>query len=151
MTTIINTRVGPLARHTVVEAYRSFRKRLAENDGTNPDADSSEEAAHDAFEDVIRNGPALAAWRLVLELLRTSSDDDLGFFAAGPLEDLVHRHGAELIGEIEAEASRDSRFRWALGCVWLSRGDLPDDILARVVRASGDEIKPLPPLTDLEA
>jgi hypothetical protein len=151
MNTTINTRVGPLPSHTVIEAYRSFRKRLADNDVSDPDADHVEEAGHDAFEDVIRSGPALTAWHLVLELLHTSPDADLELHAAGPLEELVHLRGAELIGEIEAEASRDSRFRWALGCIWLSQGELPDDVLARVVRASGDEIKPLPPLSSLEA
>lgn len=152
MTTTIDTRIGPLPSHTVVEAYRSFRKRLAgESDASAPDPDSVEEAGHDAFEHAVRSGPARTAWHLVLELLRTASDDDLGFYAAGPLEDLVHLRGTELVDEIEAEARRDARFRWALGCIWLSYGELPDDILARVVRASGDEIKPLPPLTGLEA
>lgn len=151
MTTIIDTRVGPLSSHAVVEAYCSFTKRLADNDVTDFHADSIEKAGHDAFENSIRSGPALTAWRLVLELLHTAADADLGFYAAGPLEDLVHLRGAELVGEIESEARRDSRFRWALGCIWLSEGELPDEILARVVRASGDEIKPLPPLADLEA
>jgi hypothetical protein len=63
MTVTIDTRIGPLPSHTVVEAYRGFRKRLAEHD------------------------------------------------------DVSER----------------------------------DDVLARVVRASGDEIKPLPPLAELEA
>jgi hypothetical protein len=152
MTTTIDTRIGPLPSHTVVEAYCGFRKRLAEDDDASElDPDRVEEAGHDAFEDAIRGGPAQTAWHLVLELLRTASDDDLGVYAAGPLEDLVHLRGAELVDEIEAEASRDSRFRWALGCIWLSHGELPDDVLARVVRASGDEIKPLPPLAEREA
>jgi hypothetical protein len=150
MTTIINTRLGPLSSHTVVEAYCSFRKRLAANDVSDLNADSIEEAGHDAFVGVIRSGPALTAWHLVLELLHTSSDADLAFYAAGPLEDLVHLRGGELVGEIESEASLDSRFYWALGCIWLSQGELPDEILARVVRASGNEIEPLPPLADLE-
>ena len=37
----------------------------------------------------------------------------------------------------------DERFRWALGRMWLDADDLPPDLLARVVRASGGEIKPL--------
>ena len=147
----ITTRIGPLPSDAVVQAYRGFQKRLASGEvASPPDPDDAEEAGHDAFEDAIWDGPARTAWHLVLELLRTAPDDELGFYAAGPLEDLVRLHGAEIIGEIEAEARRDSRFRWALGCIWLSHGELPADVLARVVRASGDEIKPLPPLDSLE-
>ncbi len=143
----IDTRVGPLPSHAVVQAYRGFQKRLASGEvASPPDPDDAEEAGHDAFEDAIWNGPALIAWGLVLELLRTAPDGELGFYAAGPLEDLVRLHGAELIEEIEAESRRDTSFRWALGCIWLSHGELPADVLARVVRASGDEIKLLPPL-----
>ncbi|HEX8454006.1 MAG TPA: hypothetical protein VF647_18110 [Longimicrobium sp.] len=147
----IDTRVGPLPSDAVVQAYRGFQKRLASGGvASPPDPDDSEEAGHDAFEGAIWDGPAQTAWRLVLELLRTAPDDDLGFYAAGPLEDLVRLHGAELIEDVEAEARRDSRFRWALGCIWLSHGELPADILARIVRASGDQIKPLPPLNELD-
>jgi hypothetical protein len=86
----------------------------------------------------------------VRTLLQEAEDDDLGTQAAGPLEDLVRLRGAELIGEIEAEVERDARFRRALGCIWLSHGELPADVLERVVRASGGEIRPLPPLEELE-
>lgn len=147
----IDTRIGPLPSHAIVQAYRGFQKRLAAGGPASPpDRDSPEEAGHDAFEDAIWNGPVQTAWQLVLELLRTAPDDDLGFYAAGPLEELVRLRGAEVIDEIEAEARRDPGFRWALGCIWLSHGELPDDVLARVVRASGDEIKPLPPLDELD-
>ncbi|HEX8670645.1 MAG TPA: hypothetical protein VF710_02100 [Longimicrobium sp.] len=149
MTETIDTRVGPLPTDAVVQAYRGFQKRLASGGVASlPDLDDPEEAGHEAFEGAIWNGPAQTAWRLVLELLRTAPDDDLGFYAAGPLEDLVRLHGAELIDELEAEARRDSRFRWALGCIWLSHGELPPDVLARVVHASGNQIKPLPPLDE---
>lgn len=63
---------------------------------------------------------------------------------AGPLEDVVIRHGVELIDRIEREAERGEHFRSALGGIWLSVDDLPRDVLERVVRASGGEIQPLP-------
>lgn len=109
-------------------------------------ADASDAAAYETLEAAVWQAPATVAWELVLTLLRLAPDDDLGFYAAGPLENLVSRRAVELIGEIEAEARRDPRFRSALGCIWLSRGDMPDDILARVVAASGGAINPLPPL-----
>ena len=52
----------------------------------------------------------------------------------------VRDHGAAL----EAEVRRDARFRWALGCIWLSHGSLPRDVLRRIVDASGGAIDPLP-------
>jgi hypothetical protein len=109
-------------------------------------ADPSDAAAYEALDAAVWQAPAAVAWELVVTLLRLAPDDDLGFYAAGPLENLVSRRAAELIGEIEAEARRDPRFRSALRCVWLSRGEMPDDILDRVVRASGGAIDPLPPL-----
>lgn len=37
---------------------------------------------------------------------------------AGPLEDLVHYHGAAFIDRIERAARNDTNFRVALSCVW---------------------------------
>ena len=83
---------------------------------------------------------AEAAWPLVLRLIREAPDDRLEYVAAGDLEDLVRVHGPTMIDRIEAQAAADPRFRWALGCIWLSRGALPPDVEARVVAASGGEI-----------
>jgi hypothetical protein len=99
---------------------------------TDPDC-----AAYDLVDRVIRSGPAERAWEIVLEILRRAPDGDLDTQAAGPLEELVRRRGVALVGQIEREAHLDERFRWALGCIWLTVGDLPPDILDRVVRASG--------------
>jgi len=98
------------------------------------------------FEEVkhrIHAGPADVAWELVLEVLRRAPDERLDVYAAGPLEDLVRRWGVDLVGEIETEASRDERFRWALGCIWLLVGDLPSTKLERIVRASDGQIRPM--------
>ena len=94
--------------------------------------------------DTINDGPAEPAWSLVLDLVRAVPDDVLGNVAAGPLEDVVCIHGVELIDRIEVSARRDPRFREALGQIWLEWGELPDDVISRVVAASNDQIKPLP-------
>lgn len=105
---------------------------------TDPDC-----AAFQIVDRTVRNGPAPQAWELIVEVLRQTPDEELGFEGSGRLEDFVRAHGAAMIEQIEREAERDERFRWALGFVWLFVGDLPSDVLARVVQASGGVIKPL--------
>jgi DNA-binding Lrp family transcriptional regulator len=116
--------------------------------GDDPDADA-DAAAYDALKTVILEASAERAWELVLAVLRRSPDEDLSLHAAGPLEDLLCERATEVIDRIEAEAERDERFRWALGCVWLSHGTLPDEVLDRIVRASGGKIRPMSPLEEL--
>lgn len=138
----IESRLGPLDVETVVSGYLRYSRRPRDdrNDYDHPDT-----IADDALRNAIVSAPASVAWELVRTLLRQADDGELSFHAAGLLEDLVALRGAELIGEIEAEARADERFRWALGCIWLSHGALPNDVLERVVRASGGQIKPLGP------
>jgi hypothetical protein len=44
---------------------------------------------------------------------------DLHFFAAGPLEDLLVAHGAEVAQAVADRCAKSSRWRDALGAVWL--------------------------------
>ncbi|MGH7626696.1 MAG: DUF6869 domain-containing protein [Gemmatimonadaceae bacterium] len=104
----------------------------------------------EAVTDFVNSRSAAEACELVLELLDRASEAEVGSVIAGPLEDLVCRHGTSLIGDIERRAVTDDYFRWALGGIWLSKGELPDDVLGRIVRASGDAIKPTPPLEELD-
>jgi hypothetical protein len=83
------------------------------------------------------------AWELVRTLVRAAPDELLEFVGAGPVEDLVERFGEVLVDRIETEARADPRFREALGFVWLTRGELPAEVEARVVAASGGRIEPL--------
>jgi uncharacterized protein DUF6869 len=107
---------------------------------TNPD-----EAAYEAVDRAIREGPLDTAWALVKEILRQAPDEQLAAASVGTLEPLLQRRGGELVDRVEQEAQMDERFRWALACIWLCEGDMPADALARIVRASGGEIKPLGP------
>ena len=71
-------------------------------------------------------------WDFLLDLLAASPDGDsvLGHIAAGPLEGLLGRFGAEVIERVEAEAGRSPKFRRALGGVW--RHQMSDAVWARV-------------------
>jgi hypothetical protein len=136
----LDSEIGPLDVATVAEGYARYARALKSGAAKGLADDDPDVVADDVFRRVLHDGPAAAAWELVLEVLRRAPDEELGFFAAGPLEDVVRRFGVELVGRIEAEARRDARFRWALGRIWLSRGVLPDTVLDRVVAASGGEI-----------
>jgi hypothetical protein len=59
----------------------------------------------------------------------------VGGTAAGPLENLLAEHGPQFIDMVEAEARRDRRFMWTLGCVW--KNSMNDDVWTRVQRAAG--------------
>ena len=59
------------------------------------------------------------AWSLILSLIERAADDDiLGCVAAGPLEDLLCLHGAEVIDRVEICAAADERVRKCLAGVW---------------------------------
>jgi hypothetical protein len=147
---VINSEIGPLDFVTAAKGYLRHGRALHDNEDLVWNREDPDRAAYDAVRDAIRDAPADIAWGAVHQLLRLTPDEELGFVAAGSLEDLVHLRGAEIVALVEAEADRDPRFRWALGCIWLSRGELPDDVLARIVHASGNAIRLFPPLSELE-
>jgi hypothetical protein len=84
------------------------------------------------------------AWALVVALVAAADDDSLEFVGAGPLEDFVRNFGSSYIDTIEAAARADSKFSRCLGRVWLTQGDVPPDVLVRVVEASQGRIRPFP-------
>jgi hypothetical protein len=65
----------------------------------------------------------------------TQAQRVLGNTAAGPLEDLLAKHGAAFIDAVELEARGDRRFFWTLGCVW--QNSMTDEIWMRVQKAAG--------------
>jgi Family of unknown function (DUF6869) len=99
-----------------------------------------------ALYDLCREQPELA-WAVIRSIVGRYSEADLfteretearrivARLAAGPLENLLAEHGPSLIGKVEAEAGRDRRFFWALGCVW--KNAMTEDVWARVRRAAG--------------
>ncbi len=71
-------------------------------------------------------------WELVCCLVAATTDHEvLGTIGAGPLEDLIRKYGAAVVDRVEAEARRNSDFRYTLGAVWLSLDDLSDELTDR--------------------
>ena len=117
----------------LAQAYLQHMPSTSENDW-----------AYDELSDrVFDQSNGADAWELILALVEGANEENLGIVGAGPLEDFVRIHGKSWVEPIETAARRDPKFRAALGCIWLSRGDLPPDVLDRVVVASGGAIHPL--------
>lgn len=73
--------------------------------------------------DVIR-GDAERGWDLTLKLInKSTSDEALAYVAAGPLEDLLKKHGPGVIDRIEKECNANERLRTALSGVYLGGGE----------------------------
>jgi len=96
--------------------------------------------AYDRVGEIVRGPDAQAAWEICVGLVRAAPDEQLGYIGAGPIEDLVCRHGAALIEWLEGEAKRDSRFREALASIWLVADDIPREVLLRLQESTGGRI-----------
>ncbi|MFT3663493.1 DUF6869 domain-containing protein [Piscinibacter sp.] len=89
--------------------------------------------AIERLDDVVTKYPE-DGWRLVMELFMLArSDYQLACLASGALEDLLARHGRDLIDRVEQTASMNARFREMLAAVW--QNAIADDVWARVKRA----------------
>jgi hypothetical protein len=70
------------------------------------------------LEDLLWDDPN-EAWILTLALVdRAPNQEALSFVAAGPLEDMLRRHGLGYAHQIAVEASSNARLREALNYVW---------------------------------
>jgi hypothetical protein len=66
------------------------------------------------FDELCTSNPEVA-WNAILAIAERESDENiLGYLAAGPLEDLLSRHGELLIDRVEQQARTDARFRSVL-------------------------------------
>ena len=73
------------------------------------------------------------AWSIILEILRRNqSSEILEVLSAGPVEDLLARHGEAFIERVENEARNDEDFAKLLGGVW--QNTMSNEIYARVQR-----------------
>jgi hypothetical protein len=80
--------------------------------------------------DLINDDPQLG-WRFVLAVNEMDSSPEIQeVLAAGPLEDLLSKHGAVVIEAVESEARRNPLFAQLLGGVLQNR--MPETIWSRV-------------------
>jgi hypothetical protein len=86
--------------------------------------------AHAVVDEICDRRPA-ECLRIILRILeRDSSDVIVGSLAAGPLEDLLARHGQLVIDAVESEARSNQRFRELLGGLW--RNVIHEDVWNRI-------------------
>lgn len=90
-------------------------------------------------DDLVRQDPE-QAW-LVIQLIFHACRDDLerACLAAGPLEDLLAKHGSSFIDRVEQVAENNSDFRELLVGVW--RNGMPHPIWKRVQHAAGTPLR----------
>jgi hypothetical protein len=71
------------------------------------------------------------AWNFILAAWRTDQSSVIAEnLSAGPLEDLLAKHGDLVIDRVEAEAKRDPTFAFLLGGVW--RNAISEAVWSRV-------------------
>ena len=86
--------------------------------------------AGDREYDLVREEPE-AAWHLVLAVLRLDSSSEIQeVLSAGPLEDLLSKHGELIIGKVESQAKSDPEFARLLGGVW--QNSISESVWSRV-------------------
>jgi hypothetical protein len=87
------------------------------------------EGEHTMF-DVVHDSPEVA-WSAILRILeRELTTEQIAILAAGPLEDLLARHGSQFIDRAEREAKQNPGFNHLLGGVWQS--NMSQEIWQRV-------------------
>ncbi len=117
-------------REKLVEAYITLEK--AEKDSPAYEANFW---AFSKVVDLVLDEPE-EAWLLILEILgRDQHPRIYEGLAAGPLEDLLGKHGPDFIERVEIQAKKDSQFADLLGGVWKST--MRDDIWVRVQKVRG--------------
>jgi hypothetical protein len=74
--------------------------------------------AWEEVDSLVRLSPS-EAWEVTRILVNTApSDEAIAYVAAGPLEDLLKKHGPLIIDCIENECQRNERLQLALSGVW---------------------------------
>jgi hypothetical protein len=85
------------------------------------------------LDDIVRDDPE-RAWPIILILAEESPNPEfVSTLAAGPMEDLLSKHGIKFIERVEQRAKTDQKFNYLLGGVWKS--DITDDVWNRLQAA----------------
>jgi hypothetical protein len=90
--------------------------------------------AHIALDDLLRTDPE-RCWLVILRIFEEDQSDWLlSNLAAGPLEDLLVRHGERFIERVETLARQEPRFRFLTQMVW--RNAISAPVWARLRKAA---------------
>ena len=132
--------MSPSDRANVVAAYIEHHTREVVRDEENVFHErkgSDNFWAWEQMEELCRKDPELC-WELILDIFNeTDLESVLGSLAAGPIEDLLARHGDRFIDRVEDRARTDSKFKEVLWGVWQST--TPTQLWKRVEAARGEE------------
>jgi hypothetical protein len=117
----------------VVAAYwRHHRLAVSEDPTERADADVWFWAWEEVDEAVLDASPGIV--ELLIALAKAAPNDEARcYLGAGPLRDLIRRHGAEFVDEIDQAAQTSKSFQVALRCVWYG-ADTNEAIVNRLRR-----------------
>ena len=90
--------------------------------------------ALDCMDTIVAERPELGFKLIVFALTYFKEPPEIGYLAAGPLENLVHFNGARMIDAIEREAADNERFRFLLSGIW-GESSVDPQIWRRIQRA----------------
>ena len=131
--------MSPEERAAIVAAWKEHATREIVRDEHNVFREVHDKDNFWAWKQVdrlCRDQPELC-WDIILEILHTPRHESVEWaLAAGPLEDLLARHGSSFIERVEAQAQSDPQFKALLGGVW--RNVTPSEIWARVEAIRGE-------------
>jgi hypothetical protein len=109
-----------------------IKEHLPPNNDDDPNNPIKEMKYWQILEDLVIDNP-IKAWNCILNIVNMCDNDIvIANLSAGPLEDLISRHGADFIDLIEKEAKINERFRLTLGGVWKNAAD--DAVWLRIER-----------------
>lgn len=112
-----------LARHWI-EFQRAFL-RANSNSITEELEGASDEVLHMPFDAPEKT------WEFIQAVIKACDEDDvLSSLAAGPIEDLMSKHGEHFIDRVELLARHSLKFRRVLAGVW--RGEMSDGVWERI-------------------
>jgi hypothetical protein len=86
--------------------------------------------AYSQLDDLLFDDPE-NGWLVIQEIAtKEISEEVMAVFAAGPVENLLSRHGPLFIDQIEEKAQNDPKFNFVLGGVWQNL--MTDEIWKRI-------------------
>lgn len=100
------------------------------HDPKNEETWESWNRSSERLSDFVENDPE-EAWRVILAINALDRSNKIQeVLSAGPIEDLLSKHGESMIAAVEFQARRDPTFAKLLGGVWKNR--MSDEIWARL-------------------